>query len=134
MLWKLAVGALMLPAYLGISTVSAQAAVTPQSNAQSEVAQSVQDSAPQYYANNYNYESNCKPRYKRQSYGGYRQQNYYRPRHSGYHQTNYYRNSGHKKYGHGSHNNGYRNNGYHDNGHHNNGYQNNGYYNNGYGH
>lgn len=134
MLWKLAVTAMMLPAYLGISTVTATAAVTPQSSTEPSVAQSVIDaSAPQYYANNYNYQSNCKPSYRRQSYGGYQKQNYYRPQHSGYHQTNYHpRHSGY--HNNGYHNNGYHNNGYHNNGYHKNGYHNNGYYNNGYGH
>ncbi|BAZ11347.1 hypothetical protein NIES4071_31730 [Calothrix sp. NIES-4071] len=133
MLWKLAVSAIMLPAYLGITAVDANAAVTPVSATQPEVAQeSVENAAPQYYANNYNYESNCNRGYRRQSYGGYQKQNYYRPQHSGYHQTNYYRpqHNGYKKY----HNNGYHNNGYHNNGYHNNGYHNNGYHNNGYGH
>ncbi len=133
MLWKLAVGAMMLPAYLGISTVTATAAVTPQSSTESHVAQSVIDaSAPQYYANNYNYESNCKPSYRRQSYGGYQNQNYYRPQHSGYHQTNY-----HPQHNNSHHNNSYHNgchNGYCNNGYHNNGYYNNGYNDNGYGH
>jgi hypothetical protein len=133
MFWKLAVGVIMLPACLGIGTVAANATIAPESTAQSL---QVQDSAPEYYANNYNYESNCGYGYKRRSYGGYRKQNYYRPHHNGYHQTNYYRprHNGYKKYRHGYHNNGYHKNGHHNNGYHKNGHHNNGYHNNGYHH
>ena len=129
MFWKLAVSAIMLPAYLGITGVPATAAVAPQSTIQPAVAESVLPEAPSYYANNYHYKSNCGNGYRRRSYGGYYKQNYYRPHHNGYHQTNYYRprHNGYKKYRHGYQNNGYHNNGYHNNGYHNNGYHNNGY-------
>jgi hypothetical protein len=135
MLWKLAVSTIMLPAYLGISAVSAHAAATPQSTPEPEVAHSTLEVAPEYYANNYNYQSNCKRGYGYRS-SGYRQQNYYRPHHNGYHQTNYYKpqHNRYKSYGHGYRNNGYHNNGYQNNGYQNNGYHNNGYHNNGYHH
>ncbi|MBF2067586.1 MAG: hypothetical protein IGS39_24685 [Calothrix sp. C42_A2020_038] len=123
MLWKLAVGAMMLPAFLGVG-MTAQATTTLQNTSQSELTQNVIEEVPQYYANNYYYKNNCNRGYRQRS-GGYYRQNYYRPSHNGYHRQNYYyrpQSNGHKTYRHGYHNNGYHNNGYHNNGYHNNGY------------
>ncbi len=124
MFWKLAVSALLLPAYLGFSGVAAQAA----SNSEQLPAQSVTAlQEPQYYANRYNNRNDCydnnrsggyyrnsyrpKRSYRQNSYHpqrSYYQQNSYQPKrhNNGYHQNSYqpqHHNSGHhQNYGHGN--------------------------------
>jgi hypothetical protein len=143
MFWKLAVSALLLPAYLGFGAVSAEAAVL-QKEAVTTIASQNQELSdtinvlqqPEYIANNYD---DCNDGYRRRN-NYYRrnsyQQNsynggYYRPR---YHQNSYH--GGH----HGGHNNGYHRKSYHgghNNGHnggHNNGYYRNNYQGGGYNH
>jgi hypothetical protein len=98
MFWKLAVSALLIPAYLGFGVVEAQGAIASQ-NLQKSQNQEISDTTnilqqPQYIANSYHrHNSNChhggghqnsyRPQYHKKSY----HRSYYRPQ---YHQNSYH--------------------------------------------
>ncbi|NJL63164.1 MAG: hypothetical protein HC903_16705 [Methylacidiphilales bacterium] len=139
MFWKLAVSALVLPAYLGFGAVTAEAAVLQKQEVTTIASQNheILDTTsalqqPEYIANNYD---DCNGGYRRRN--NYYRQNSYRQ--NSYHRSNYrpryYQNSYQGGHG-GRHNNGYYRNNYQGghNGGHNNGYYRNNYQGGGYNH
>jgi hypothetical protein len=141
MFWKLAVSALLIPAYLGFGVVEAQGAIASQNLHESQN-QEISDTTntlqqPQYIANSYHrHNSNC-------HHGG-GHQNSYRPQYhqSSYHRSYYrpqYHQNSHHGGGNGGHSSGYHHKSYYG-GHHGGGHNtkrhgyNNSYYGGGYNH